>query len=405
MKAGTSLVAGHVRRRGKRADGSTVWQAAYPDPARPGTAKLYGTFRTKREADDWLATQNAAVLRGDHLDPRLASRPFREVAAEWELTSWEHLGEVTRDGYRGVLRVHLLPRWGGQPVGAITHVAVQRYVAELGRTGLSPGTVRKIYAVFRTALTTGIRLGLIRVNPCAGIKLPRAPREEMLFCEAAEVEALAAAITPPYGALILAAAYTGCRVGELTALTRADFDPLRGVLQVRRALKDVNGHVSFGPTKTHARRAVALPAFLTAALCEHLAVPGPNGSGPEALIFPSTEGGPLRHSNFYRRHYKPAVRAALPPAKHGLRFHDLRHTCAALLIAAGAHPKAIQDRLGHSSIQMTLDRYGHLMPNAHAALAALLDATRAEAATTDSASNVTMLAGSDVSTSAGRSGR
>ena len=92
-------------------------------------------------------------------------------------------------------------------------------------------------------------------------------------------------------------------------------------------------------------------------------------------------GAPIRHANFYRRYYKPAVAVALPAAKAGIRFHDLRHTCAALLIGAGAHPKAIQERLGHKSITMTLDRYGHLLPGLGDALADALDAAHTAAQT------------------------
>ena len=102
--------------------------------------------------------------------------------------------------------------------------------------------------------------------------------------------------------------------------------------------------------------------------------------GPDALVFTSLEGAPLRQGNFSRRHFKPAVRAALPERLHGLRFHDLRHTAASLLIAAGAHPKAIQEHLGHRDITTTLNVYGHLLPSAREALAAALDATYTAAA-------------------------
>ncbi len=105
----------------------------------------------------------------------------------------------------------------------------------------------------------------------------------------------------------------------------------------------------------------------------------PSGTGPDGLGVHVRKGRAPRHNQFYKRR-KPAVRAALPEAKHGLRFHDLRHTCASLLIAAGAHPKAIQVRLGHSSIQITMDRYGHLLPSVDDALAGTLDATHAAAA-------------------------
>lgn len=145
------------------------------------------------------------------------------------------------------------------------------------------------------------------------------------------------------------------------------------------ALKEVDGKLVFGPPKTHERRTITLPRFLCDMLTEH------GVDAADALVFPGPQGGPMRHHLFYRRHFRPAVTGyakpdgtkvagAVPAAKAGLRFHDLRHTCASLLIAQGAHPKLIQARLGHSSIQITLDRYGHLFPSVEAALAEKLDA-------------------------------
>jgi integrase len=110
-------------------------------------------------------------------------------------------------------------------------------------------------------------------------------------------------------------------------------------------------------------------------LAEHLGI----GGDPNALVFTSPRGLPVRHDLFYARHFKPAVRRALPANKHGLRFHDLRHTCASLSIAAGVDPKLISARLGHSSITITLDRYGHLFPSVEEALAEKLDAAFAAA--------------------------
>jgi integrase len=117
----------------------------------------------------------------------------------------------------------------------------------------------------------------------------------------------------------------------------------------------VNGHLKEGPTKTGATRTVALPTFLRQMLSEHLA-----NYPSKGYVFTSPKGYPLR-KNFYRREFLPAVRKARLPK--GLRFHDLRHTCVAMLIANGAHPKEIQERLGHSTIRVTFDRYGHLFPS------------------------------------------
>jgi integrase len=113
-----------------------------------------------------------------------------------------------------------------------------------------------------------------------------------------------------------------------------------------------------------------LPPFLVEELTVYL---GDASDDSDAFVFTAPEGGPLRHNLFYQRTFRPAVRrAGLPP---GLRFHDLRHTCAALLIAQRAHPKAMQERLGHSSITVTLDRYGHLFPSLDEALTEGLEGT------------------------------
>ena len=333
---------------------------------------------------DRLAARGPAA--GTWVDPRKAERKFAEVVDAWKESWSNRIASTTASLYEGILAGYLIPTFGEVPIGRIDHGAVQRYVNRLTAAGLAPGTVRNIYAVLRNALNRGVRLEWIRANPCTNIDLPRQRREEMLFLTADEVRLVAEQIDAHYRVLVYTAAYTGLRSGELLALRRQDADLLRGVIHVRRALKDVNGHLEFGDVKTaQSRRTVSLPAFLKEMLREHLAQPLPGGNGPEGLVFPSKTGKPLRHRLFYRRHFKVAVAGhidkageyhpgALPASKHGLRFHDLRHTCASLSIAAGAHPKLISTRLGHSSITITLDRYGHLMPSIEEALAEQLDA-------------------------------
>jgi integrase len=372
----------HRASGGKRrcnCDGS--WQARIPDPVRGGTHKIERTFRTKQEADAWTVSQRAGQQQGTWVDPRQAERPFVDVVQAWKESWTNRLSPTTAARYRSILDVYLLPTFGQTPIGRITHEVVQRYVNRLTADGMTPGTVRNVFSVLRNAMNRGVRLGVVKVNPCMKIDLPRSPRDEMLFLTADEVRAVAEAIDPYYRVLVYTAAYTGLRAGELLGLRRADVDLLRGVVHVRRALKDVDGRLEFGETKTHTQRQVSLPNFLRDMLREHLAQPLA-GDGADALVFPSKTGQPLRHNLFYRRHFKRTVMGdpakgipgALPAAKHGLRFHDLRHTCASLSIAAGAHVKLISARLGHSSVQITLDRYSHLYPSVEEALAEQLDA-------------------------------
>ena len=342
---------------------------------------------------------------GQAIDPRRGDRPFREVADAWR-ASWIGLEPKTRAGYESILTHHLLPEFGSKRLASITPEAIERHVADLSREGAAPGTVRGIHAALRASLNTAVRLRMIPMNPAVGVKLPRAVKRDMVVLTPEEVTALAnhPAITPHYRLLILTAAYTGLRAGELGALRVRDIDLLHNRVTVSRALKDLTGarvpaaerRLTFGPTKTHATRTVSLPKSLVVELGEHIAsLPK---SDPDALAFTTPAGTPIRHANFYRRHFRPAIEGtpavparpavrgraatkgqpavpgAVPAHKLAARFHDLRHSHAAMLIEQGAHPKLLQTRMGHSSITVTLDVYGHLFPSVEEALAQTLDA-------------------------------
>lgn len=381
------------------ANGRVRWRARYPDPTRGGKKQVERLFETKREAEKWLTSQRAAIQRGEHVDPKDNQRLVKEVAAAWQGT-WLDLEPKTKAGYRAILNRHVIPRWGEVRIGAVTPEAIQKWINDLAVIR-EPNTVRRVYSVLRAVLKVAVERRYLLTNPCDAVKLPRstaAAVDQRVILSPDEVAALAKAITPHFRLLIYAAAYTGLRAGELGALRRRDVDLLHGTLTVERGLKDVSGLLIFGPTKTAKARRVVLPSFLNAMFLHHL---DSMDGGPDALVFRSPDGGTLRHGNFYGRHFKPTVkrrycigcdaavrvedakcmacaggdlRYVLPPEKHSLRFHDLRHTCASMLIAAGAHPKAIQEHLGHADIQTTFNVYGHLLPSAQEALGAALDA-------------------------------
>jgi integrase len=184
----------------------------------------------------------------------------------------------------------------------------------------------------------------------------------------AQVAALAQAIHPRFRALVLVAAYAGLRWGELVGLRVKRVDLLHSRITVAGQVTEIDGHFTWGPPKTEAgRRTVTLPAVAAAALAEHLATY--SQPGPDGLVFTSTEGGLLRRSNFNRRVWQPATRAA---GLAGLRFHDLRHTSATLSIAAGASTRELMARMGHSSSAAAL-RYQHVLAGRDTAIAAALD--------------------------------
>jgi integrase len=178
----------------------------------------------------------------------------------------------------------------------------------------------------------------------------------------------AGAIRPRYRALVLVGAYGGLRIGELAGLRRSRVDLLRGTMEVAEIVTEVGGRLRVGPPKTRAsRRVVGLPRAVVEELAAHLAAP----AQPAAFVFTAPQGGPLRVIAFRARIWRPATRAA---GLDGLRIHDLRHTAVALWIAAGANPKEVAARAGHTSVSFTLDRYGHLYPESDAALRDRLDA-------------------------------
>jgi integrase len=337
----------------RRAPRSNRWEARFRDAV--GRQRTQ-TFDTKAAARAFLASVETEVRNGEWVDPRLGRTLFSGYVEKW-LAAVSHIRVSTRANLDSRLACHILPCFGDRPIGAITPAEVRTWVAELVEAGLAPGSVASIYGTFARIMATAEIDGLIRRTPCVGIGLPRQTgHTEMQFLSPPEVARLADVLDPRYRALIFSAAYTGLRWGELAGLRRHRLDLLGGTVRVVEALSETNGHVALGPTKTRAHRTVSLPPFLVEMLSDHV----DTYASTDGFVFTSAEGSPLRR-NFYRRHFKPSVvRAGLPI---DLRFHDLRHTCAALLIAQGAHPKEIQERMGHSTIRLTFDRYGHLFPS------------------------------------------
>lgn len=361
------------------------WQAGYTDRA-GFNHNAPATFRTKSDADAWLASIQTDMKRGEWVDPRPGQDTFATWAERWVAAN-THLAPRTREGYDSILRYHVLPALGRRPVAALSHHHVQVFVSNMSRDGAAPGTVRNAYHVVKGVLDSVVRSGGLKVNPAKGVTLPRTDRVEKVFLTAAQVEALAEAIAnpqartgtyPEYGLLVRFAAYTGLRAAEIVGLRAGRVDLLRGTVRVVETAVVVNGGriVERQPTKNRQQRTVVMPRFLVDALAAHL---GARAADPEALVFTAPDGGPFRHNAWYRSHFEEAVRqAGLNPAP---RFHDLRHTCVALLVANGAHARSIMEQLGHSTIHVTMDTYGHVFPSTLDALAAGLDAAYRAAAT------------------------
>lgn len=331
----------------------------------PNGKKFTRTFDTKRDAEAWGHANEASRDRGDFLDPSRGRIRFSEWAAEMSASS-QHLAESTKSRNEIAIRTQLLPHLGDYRIAGIDHEAVQRLVNDLVSAGYAPATVRKSYNVLSTIMRRAVSAGRIAKSPCFDIQLPRLEPVEMRFLSAPELHSLAGEIDDRFYAFILSAGYLGLRWSELVALRTGDVMLPAGRLSVTHTLVEVNGRFYEGsPKTTKGTRSMTIPRFVADVLGEHIG----RFATKNGRVFSSPQGDPLRKS-FARRHFRPAAdRADLLP----LRIHDLRHTAAGLMILMGAHPKVIQERLGHSSIKVTLDTYGHRFPDLDEALATGLD--------------------------------
>ncbi|MGH9119063.1 MAG: tyrosine-type recombinase/integrase [Acidimicrobiales bacterium] len=348
------------------------WQARYRDW--DGGMRTAGeSFETKADADRWLATLRHEVATGEWVDPKLGELTVGEWATAW-MRNQLHLKPKTKASYQSLLTSRLLPSLGSFPIGELRTSHVQAMLTRFQQEGLSASRCRQVVMVLSQVLDAAIADGIIRANACGAVRLPRLPKTEMEVLSAGEVERLAGSIDPRYRSLVHVLAYGGLRWGEVVALTRYAVDLQRGRLDVFRSVAEAGGHLHVGPTKTYQQRSVVLPTFLRADLEAHLIQHVE--PWPDAVLFPAPSGGYLRYGNFVARYWRPALeKAGLEP----IGLHVMRHTCASLLAAAGAPIKAIQAQLGHSTAEMTLNRYSHLYPDDLDALATHLDAVRRRA--------------------------
>ena len=347
----------------KRPDGS--WRARYRDPSGREHARH---FPRKIDAQRWLDSVTASVVRGDYVDPDRGRLTVGQWSGPW-LAARGHVKAKTLESYSSLLRTRVLPSWADVPLSKVSHADVAGWVAGMRAERLSPSRTRQAYHVLTAMLDDAVRDGRLPRNPASAVTLPRLPQTDRRYLTHGQLADLADGCGP-HRLLVLVLGYTGLRWGEVTALRARRLDPLRGRIEVAEAVADVNGRLFLGSPKSHARRWVPVPRFLRDELATQVA-----GRAPDDLVFPSTTGTPLRVQNVRRGHFDRAATAAGVP---NLVPHELRHTAASLAIASGASIKGVQSMLGHASAAMTLDRYGHLLGDELEAVADRMEAARAD---------------------------
>lgn len=320
-------------------------------------------FPNKTVAKNAMKVLEGDKLRGDYIDPR---------AGQITLTAWIELWwpshqiklkptSVKSEGAR--IRNHILPWLGEYTLADLNPMIIKSWVAQLlvgdeetERDALAPKTIRNIHGLMYAILQEAVLQKLIKTNPCQRTGLPRVEHKEMRFLTEVEISRLVVAMPPHWRPLVVLLVATGMRWAECAGLKVKHIDVLARTLRIEESLHELAAGqdlVTTGPKTERSRRTVTYPRWVAEML-----IPLVVERDREAYVFQGPYGGAVRYRKFWRLYVRHAAKAGL----EGLRIHDLRHTHAAHLIAGRVPLTGVQRRLGHSSITVTSDLYGHLLP-------------------------------------------
>jgi integrase len=351
--------------------GKTVWRARLDAGTDPGTGKrrqIMQSFATRREADAWLAQQHTAQATGGFVTPsRLTLGAYLDT---W-LVGRDDVRETTKITYASLIKVQIKPALGATTLQSLRQPAITAFLATQRTAGKSRATVGVLRAILGRALEDARREGLLPTNPARGVRVTgqqeRTADDATLKYWTADQARTFLTFTRNHkdAALFRLALASGMRVGEMLALTWGNVDLAQGTLTVRRTLTHVQGGFTSGPPKTRAGlRAIPLDANTIATLKRHritileLQALHADVWVANDLVFPHADGA-YRDPQTMRRSLKTLCPAAGVPE---LSPHGLQHSAATLLLSAGVPAKVVSERLGHSSITITLDTYSHVTP-------------------------------------------
>lgn len=362
--------------------GGTTWVVRWRDP-RPRER----TFRTKHEAERFERMIRHQLDSGTYLNPAQGHARFGEWAERWWRTvEASDRAANTKVQYETILRRHVLPDitsatgaasfspgLGDRRLVDLRRIDLEEWLAALAATGRGTSTIRTARTIVGMILESAARSGVLRANPLAGVRVTRrAGTNARKVITPLQVELLADAVgtgRPGYRELVLLLGYGGLRPNEAFALRRRHLDGTGNVLVVD-GLVEVRGRLVETDGKTHRSRTVTLPPSVSTEL--HMHVTRNVSADPEALVFTTPGGHPVRLRNFRRLFSEVVSSVGLPP---WVTPYTLRHTCASLLARQGVHPTVAADVLGHDPA-VYLRTYAHLYPEDRARAAAALDAAR-----------------------------
>jgi integrase len=330
----------------KRPNGK--WRARYRDPSGKERARH---FDRKIDAEDWVRDQQVDVSRGQWVDYRAGRMKVGEYVEQWLAAQVQHRIGTTRMT-TSRLNSHILPFFKDRPLAAVSRSEVQAWVANRAQV-LAPSTLEVVYRLLSQVFAAAVEDRRIAVSPCRKIQLTEKVKTEVVPLSTEQVAAIAEALPERLQAVVWLGAQTGMRLGEVLGLTVDRIDFLRRTIRVDRQLQpNADGHLALSPPKTKASvRTIPIGKVTVEVLAAHLKRWPSN-----ELVFTQNNGAPIR-ANRWNQIWREAC------GEEKTKFHDLRHTYASVLIAAGASVKVVQARLGHASAMETLDTYGHMWPD------------------------------------------
>jgi integrase len=322
-------------------------------------------FNTKKEAQQALVALENEVNTGTYLEP--STLLLKDYWNEWFKLKKTLVGVQTFQVYEILYNTHILPKLGGYQLSKLKTIHIQSFINELSDTGYSAETIKKIFNILRNSLEHACDIGLCSSNSALKVKTPtKGNKVEMSVWDKNEVNIfLKAAKDDRYFIVFHLALMTGMRQGELLGLRWKDVDLENGILRVAQTLSHDGKMFLEGAKSKASIRTIPLPDLTVKLLKKHKSILSRErleyGQGYQNndLVICTQLGTPLNPPNV-RRTFKSLIKKADVPL---IRFHDMRHTHATLLLAQGVNVKVISERLGHSNIKITLDIYSHILPS------------------------------------------
>ncbi len=338
--------------------------------------RLTSNFNTKTECSTWIKETQAQIERG--MTYKKANVTLGEFIEKWLEIHKTTIAPKTALQYEQLIRSYIKPQMGKIKLRELRLDRVEAHYVALQENGLSPRGVRYVHSILHKSLNDAIRRGFAAYNATQGAILPRLDFKEMVFLDADEVlRFLITAQESPYYALYTLAIKTGMRKGELLALRWTDINWKSGTLRVQRQIQRIKGQgLIFRPPKTRAgRRTILLGERTLETLrkqleqCDLLRSLAGDYWEEHNLIFPSSVGTPLSGSNLSKDFKAQLEKAGIKK----IRFHDLRHTAASLMLNNSVPVIVVSKILGHSKTSTTLDIYGHIIPVMQELAAQIMD--------------------------------